>query len=74
VGAHQVHVGLGDGGHADLVVPSGEEGGEGARKRHGAVPGGTADRHADLQETAVVSNEETDLKSIGTTIKASVLL
>lgn len=56
MGAHQVHVGLGDGGHADLVVPSGEEGGEGASKCHGAVPGGTADRHADLQETAVVSN------------------
>ena len=54
MGAHKVYIGLGDGGHADLVISSGEEGSKSAGKRHGAVSGGTADGNTDLQAAAVV--------------------
>ena len=50
MGAAEVDVALGDGGHAELVVGPAEERGEGAGKHHVAVPHGTAYRHAHLQD------------------------
>lgn len=50
VGAAQVDVALGDGGHAQLVEGPAEEGGEGAGEHHVAVPHGAAHRHAHLGE------------------------
>lgn len=47
---HQVDIGLGDGSHTDLVIGSGEEGGERAGKRNCAVTGGTANSNSDLSE------------------------
>lgn len=44
----QVDVRLRDGGHSDVVVGPGQEGSEGAGKRHCAVSRGTANRHAHL--------------------------
>lgn len=50
MGSAQVDVALRDGGHAQLVVSPGEEGGKGAGKDHVAVPHGATDGHADLGE------------------------
>lgn len=50
VGAAEVDVALGDGGHAELVVGSGEECGEGAGEHHVTVAHSAADRHAHLHE------------------------
>lgn len=50
MGAAQVDVALGDGGHTQLVEGPAEEGSEGAGEHHVAVPHGAAHRHAHLRE------------------------
>lgn len=50
MGAAQVDVALGDGGHAQLVEGPAEEGGEGAGEDHVAVAHGAANGHAHLRE------------------------
>lgn len=55
VGADQVHIGLGDGSHTDLVIASGEEGGKRAGKCNRAVPGGAANGHSHLQQQVKTS-------------------
>lgn len=50
VGPTEVDVALRDGCHAELVVGSGEEGGEGAGEHHVSVSNSTTDRHAHLRE------------------------
>lgn len=50
VGAAQVDVALGDGGHAQLVEGPTKEGGEGAGEHHVAVPHSAAHRHAHLRD------------------------
>lgn len=49
MGAAQVDVALGDGGHAQLVEGPAEEGGKGAGEHHVAVAHGAAHRHAHLR-------------------------
>lgn len=50
MGATEVDVALGDGGHAELVISAGKEGGEGAGEHHVTVSYSTTNRHAHLQE------------------------
>lgn len=50
MGAAKVDVALRDGGHAELIVGTREERGEGAGKHHVTVPHGTTYCHAHLQE------------------------
>lgn len=50
MGAAQVDVAVGDGGHADLVERPREEGGKGAGKSNGPVTSGTANCNAHLRE------------------------
>lgn len=50
MGATEVDVTLGDGGHAELVISTGKEGGEGAGEHHVTVSYSTTNRHAHLQE------------------------
>lgn len=63
MGATEVDVALGDGGHAELVEGSGEERGEGAGKHHATVSNRTTDRHAHLQERR--QNKRRNVKRAG---------